>query len=156
MPAAPRSHRATGSPPAAVRTSSRIVARSRVGSRQSNQIAMRMPVAEVDHGSDATTPTAHQSARSVNAMRAAAVPSRCGTFCDCAKGEPLQVMYSGVALSAFCIIAPFCARSSAASLGRQMCSVPAMTRRNAMPTRSGGRKHLPCTRPLFAIMQATQ
>ncbi len=67
MPTAASTHNSTGSPPAADATSRRTRSTLIVGRTAAGQSTMRMPVAEVDHGSDTATPTASQSASRANA-----------------------------------------------------------------------------------------
>ena len=72
MPAAARTQSSTGRKPANIASPCRTAARSNVGSTATIQSAIKMPVADVDHGSVAATPTASQSttpkpARAINA-----------------------------------------------------------------------------------------
>src|SRR6516225_8308849 len=62
MPTAPSAHRSSGRPPAADSTSRRTEEGSRVGTSAMSQSAIRMLVAEVDHGSETTTAVASPSA----------------------------------------------------------------------------------------------
>src|SRR3954453_1271636 len=59
--------------------------RSSVGTMQSNQMPMRTPLSEVDHGSDAATATAHQSAA-------------------CAKRARSNMGFQGLAVATGCIV----------------------------------------------------
>ena len=62
IPTAASTQSRTGKPPAAVKSSRRTEATSKVGRVATSHSAMRMPVADVDQGSDTATPTASQSA----------------------------------------------------------------------------------------------
>ena len=61
IPTAASTQSRTGKPPAAVASSRRTEATSNVGSTAISHAAMRMPLADVDHGSDTATATASQS-----------------------------------------------------------------------------------------------
>src|SRR5258705_11466973 len=62
MPITPYRNSANGMAAAGTATAQRSERRSSVGIMQNNQMPMRMPLSEVDHGNDAATATASQSA----------------------------------------------------------------------------------------------
>ena len=96
MPTSASAHSSTGRPPAGVESTRRNAAASSVGIRTISHSPARMPVADVDHGSETTSATANPSAsraqrsRSIHLRpgRAAAAPAHQPARHRAAAGHP--------------------------------------------------------------------